>query len=189
MGVFLEFLLPIFGLDLKENALHHLIGTPTADINFNIAMALVWVTIVIVEQFKSLGMFSFLHEYVPILGKGYIPYEKWTMKNGILDMWVLAIVKILDIIISLFLGVLEIVGIWAKIISLSFRLFWNITSGGVLLFMLFGGITALSQSLIGLDFPIIAPLIVYMQEILVSFIQAFVFSLLIVVFVKVAKMH
>ncbi|MBT5492032.1 hypothetical protein HOK00_07290 [bacterium] len=36
LGVALEFLLPIFG-----ESLHHAITIPTADINFNIAMAIV----------------------------------------------------------------------------------------------------------------------------------------------------
>jgi F0F1-type ATP synthase membrane subunit a len=39
------------------------------------------------------------------------------------DFIVFAIVKLFDIIISLFLGILEIIGLFAKIISLSFRLF------------------------------------------------------------------
>jgi F0F1-type ATP synthase membrane subunit a len=45
-------------------------------------------------------------------------------------------VKTFDIIISMFLGALEIVGHGAKIISLSFRLFGNVTSGGLLMVML-----------------------------------------------------
>lgn len=183
LGVFLEFLIPVFGHDIE-----HYIKIPTADINFNIAMALVWIVVVIYEQFKSLGILKFFHEYFPILWKNYIPYERWSLPKGI-DFIVFIIIKLFDIIISLFLWILEIVGVFAKIISLSFRLFWNITSGGVLLTMLFWAMSALTISLISIDLPIIIPLVVYLQEILVSFIQAFVFPLLIAIFVKVAKMH
>ncbi len=41
-------------------------------------------------------------------------------------LWIIA--KIGDIIISLFLGLLDIVGLFAKVISLAFRLFGNMTS-------------------------------------------------------------
>jgi F-type H+-transporting ATPase subunit a len=79
------------------------------------------------------------------------------------------------------------VGHLAKLISLSFRLFWNVTSGGMLLAMLMWAMTTLTVSLIHIEFPIVAPLIIYLQEILVSFIQALVFPLLIAIFIKVAK--
>lgn len=36
--------------------------------------------------------------------------------------------KVFDIVVSLFLGFLNIVGLFAKVISLSFRLFGNMTS-------------------------------------------------------------
>jgi F0F1-type ATP synthase membrane subunit a len=49
--------------------------------------------------------------------------------------------------------------------------------------------SALTIGLLNIDMPLLIPLIVYLQEILVSFIQAFVFPLLIAIFVKVAKMH
>ncbi|MDQ7009762.1 MAG: F0F1 ATP synthase subunit A [Candidatus Gracilibacteria bacterium] len=183
LGVLLEFLIPVFG-----HGLEHYIKIPTADINFNIAMAIIGVLIVVSEQFKSLGLLKFFHEYFPILGKNYIPYERGSLPKAV-DFIVYLIVKLFDIIISLFLGVLEIIGLFAKIISLSFRLFGNITSGGVLLVMLFGAMSALTVNLLSIDLPLFVPLIVYLQEILVSFIQAFVFPLLIAIFVKVAKLH
>jgi F0F1-type ATP synthase membrane subunit a len=55
--------------------------------------------------------------------------------------------------------------------------------------MLFWGLSAFTTGLIWFDFPLLFPIIVYLQEILVSFIQAFVFPLLIAIFVKVAKIH
>mgnify|MGYP002335703777 FL=1 len=183
LGVILEFLMPIFG-----EGLHHTISIPTADINFNIAMAVIWVTIVIIEQFKALGFGKFLYEYFPVLGKDYIPFKKGNLPK-IIDIPVFILVKIFDIIISVFLGLLEIVGIGAKIISLAFRLFWNMTAGGILLGMLYVALGDFSASIIGTEFPILVPILVYTQELLISFIQAFVFPLLIAIFVKVAKLH
>jgi len=181
--VFLEFLLPIFGHHMEE-----VIKIPTADINFNVAMAIIWVIIVIIEQFKALGFWKAMYEYVPIFWKDYIPYERWKLPK-VLDNIIYVIIKFFDIVISMFLWVLEVVWHAAKIISLSFRLFWNMTSGWILLWMLFAAVIGLSQSLLSIDFPIIGPIILYLQEILVALIQALVFPLLIAIFIKVAKVH
>ena len=183
LGVFLEFFLNIFGHDVE-----HYIKIPTADINFNVAMAVIGVIIVIFEQFKHLGFLKAIYEYVPIGGKNYIPYERWRMPAYI-DYPLFGLVKIFDIIISLFLGLLEIIGHFAKIISLSFRLFGNVTSGGLLMVMLVGAVSALTTSLIGFEFPIIGPIILHLQALLVAFIQALVFPLLVAIFIKVAKVH
>lgn len=183
LGVILEFFLNIFGHDVE-----HFIKIPTADINFNVAMAIIWVLIVIYEQFKHLGFLKALYEYVPFAGKNYIPYEKGKMPAYI-DYPLFAIVKTFDIIISVFLGLLEIVGHFAKIISLSFRLFGNVTSGGLLMIMLVGAVSALTTKVIGIEFPAIAPIILHLQAMLVALIQALVFPLLIAIFIKVAKVH
>jgi F-type H+-transporting ATPase subunit a len=90
---------------------------------------------------------------------------------------------------------LEIVGHLAKVISLSFRLFWNVTSGGILLWMLFWAVIWATTFMSGITWvegdglPILAPVILYLQELLVAFIQALVFPLLIAIFIKVAKVH
>jgi F0F1-type ATP synthase membrane subunit a len=183
MWVALEFLLPIFG-----DALHHSIIIPTADINFNIAMAVVWVIIVIIEQFKALGFWKAIYEYVPIMWKDYIPYERWKLPPAI-DNVLYALIKFFDIVISMFLWALEVVWHAAKIISLSFRLFWNMTSGWILLVMLIWAVSGLTMNMIWIELPVIWPIILYIQELLVAFIQALVFPLLIAIFIKVAKVH
>jgi F0F1-type ATP synthase membrane subunit a len=63
------------------------------------------------------------------------------------------------------------------------------TAGGILLGMLYVALGDFSASIIGTEFPILVPILVYTQELLISFIQAFVFPLLIAIFVKVAKLH
>ena len=180
--VFLEFLLPIFWHDLE-----HYIKIPTADINFNIAMAIIWVLIVIIEQFKFLWAGHFLYDYFPIFWKDYIPYSRGVLPK-VIDYPLFVLVKIFDIIISMFLWILEVIGIFSKIISLSFRLFWNVTSWWILLAMLVWALSSLTISLLNFEFPVLITLIVYAQELLVALIQAFVFPLLIAIFIKVAKL-
>lgn len=183
LGSFLEFFLNIFGHELE-----HFIKIPTADINFNVAMAVIWVVIVIYEQFKFLGFWKAIYEYAPIGWKNYIPFERGNLPKYI-DLPVFLLVKTFDIIISMFLGALEIVGHGAKIISLSFRLFGNVTSGGLLMVMLVGAVSALTTNLVWFEFPVLGPIILHLQALLVAFIQALVFPLLIAIFIKVAKVH
>lgn len=181
LGVFLDFLLPIFW-----EGLEHMIKIPTADINFNLAMAIIWVIIVIYEQFRHLWFWKFLYEYFPVLWKNYIPYEKGKMPKYI-DYPLFWLVKLFDIIISLFLWVLDIVWHLAKLISLSFRLFWNVTSGSLLLMMLVWAVSWLTLKFTWIEFPVLLPILIYLQWLLVAFIQALVFPLLIAIFIKVAK--
>ncbi len=186
--LFLDLLLPIFHYNWKEEQFHHFVQAPSADINFNIAMAIIALLIILVEQFKFLWGIKFTLEYFPIFWKNFIPYQRWKL-NPIIDIPLYIIVKIIDIFISLFLWLLDIVGHLAKIISLSFRLFGNMTSWSILLMML---VTALWWVLAfgdNFNFPIVWPIIVYLQWLLVSFIQALVFPLLVAIFIKVAKTH
>lgn len=76
--------------------------------------------------------------------------------------------------IGFFLGILESVSEVAKLISLAFRLFGNIFAGEVLLLV------------IAVLVPLIAPLPFFFLEIFVGFIQALVFSMLSLVFLRVA---
>lgn len=168
--------------------LSYYIEIPTSDINFNVAMAVIWVIIVIYEQFKFLWIWKALYEYFPVLGKNYIPYERGN-KSKFIDIPLYLLVKVFDIIISLFLGVLDIVWHLAKVISLSFRLFGNITSWGMLLWMLLLWLWAGTKFLVWFEFPVVVPVILHLQWILVSLIQALVFPLLIAIFIKVAKVH
>ena len=76
--------------------------------------------------------------------------------------------------IPFFVGFLELISEFAKIISFSFRLFGNVFAGEVLL--------AVITSLV----PIIAPVPFYGLEIFVGLIQALVFTMLSIVFMQVA---
>jgi len=189
LWVLFEFLVPIFGYtDAWHAHLEHFVSSPTTDINFNLAMAIIWVSFLLFEQFRFLWAKAFVFEYLPVFWKNYIPYKRWALPKAI-DIPLFLLVKSFDILISLFLWVLEIIGLLAKIISLSFRLFWNMTSGWTLIFMLFWALSTVSIAIIWFDVPVFFPLIVYLQELLVALIQALVFPLLISIFIKVAKLH
>lgn len=79
--------------------------------------------------------------------------------------------------IEFFLGFIELISELAKVISFSFRLFGNIFAGEVLLIT------------IAFLIPIIAPLPFMFLEVFVGIIQAFVFALLTMVFIKTAVLE
>jgi len=76
--------------------------------------------------------------------------------------------------IFLFVGILELIGEFTKILSLSFRLFGNIFAGEVLL------TTASTQI-----FAFLVPIPFYFLEILVGFVQALIFAMLTLVFMVI----
>lgn len=116
----------------------------TADLNTTLALAIVSVVITQVFGIQALGLGYF---------KKYINFS-----NPIMT----------------FVGFLEIISEFAKIISFAFRLFGNIFAGEVLLVV----ISAL--------LPIIAPMPFYGLELFVGFIQALVFAMLSLVFFNMA---
>lgn len=117
----------------------------SADLNFTLALAIVSV---------------FAAQYFGIAALGIIKYGKKfiNLKNPI----------------KFFVGILELIGETAKLISFSFRLFGNIFAGEVLLLV----ITFLA--------PYFVPLPFYLLEVLVGVIQALIFSMLTLVFLKMA---
>lgn len=179
----LDFIRLIF-VDIE--ALGNIIVIPTTSMEFNIWLAVISILLVLMVQFKNLWSIKMILEYVPIFGKNIISIDQWNMKWYI--YWpAKIIVKIFDIAISLFVGFLDIIGTFAKIISLSARLYGNMISGWVLITMLVLGVTALTQSLFDVSFPIVLPLILFLQGLLVAVIQAFVFPLLVSIFIKLAQ--
>lgn len=79
--------------------------------------------------------------------------------------------------IQLFVGILEFIGEFAKIISFSFRLFGNVFAGEVLLVI------------ISFLVPYIAPVPFYGLELFVGLIQALIFSVLTMMFLVTATKH
>jgi F0F1-type ATP synthase membrane subunit a len=214
IGVVLELLAPFFWMTKEgEFLIDHYIVIPSSDINFNLAMAIMSIAVLIYIQIKSAGIGGFFYQFVPFKGKWYLVVERWDMKSYIyypLSFFA----KFFDITISIFLGLLDLTEYAARIVSLSFRLFWNIMSWGVLLGMIFiglweattflwkwfwnlleGGFSFLwfpwfgitLSNIFGHNFPVIIPVLLYVEDAMVSFIQAMVFALLISIFIRVAQ--
>jgi F-type H+-transporting ATPase subunit a len=79
--------------------------------------------------------------------------------------------------LSFFLGILESISEFSRIISFAFRLFGNIFAGEVLL------------AVVAFLIPFIVPLPFLMLELFVGFIQALVFSMLTAIFLNLAVTH
>jgi F-type H+-transporting ATPase subunit a len=124
-----------------------LLRAPTADINTTLALALLSVGLVQFYGLKTLKM-----EYIK---------KFFNFKNPILT----------------FVGLLELIGELAKIVSFAFRLFGNIFAGEVLLIV--------TSFLV----PFLVPVPFYGLELFVGFIQALVFSMLTLVFLNLATTH
>ncbi|MFA6991754.1 MAG: F0F1 ATP synthase subunit A [Candidatus Gracilibacteria bacterium] len=146
-------LLPGFGsIGLWEVEEGHQVFVPIlrstyADVNMTFALALISVTGVQVFGFSILGFKGYA-------GKFFIN----PIKNPV----------------GSFVGILELMSEFSKMISFSFRLFGNIFAGEVLLLV------------ISFLVPYIAPLPFYGLELFVGFIQALVFAFLTLVFLKIA---
>lgn len=150
------------------------VTAPTGEFESTIAMALISVLITFYVQMKAVWWpLSLLHEYIPIRWKGLIDGD------GVLA-------KIWDVFISLFIGMLDIVGVFAKIVSLSIRLFGNMSSWSILLNVVFIGFGLITVSIIWFNFPLGVPILIYIQGLLASIIQAFVFSLLVGIWITMA---
>lgn len=119
--------------------------SPSSDLNFTLALAIISVLSI---QYFGIRQSGFLK-----YGKKFINFENP---------------------IKFFIGILELVSEFAKIISFSFRLFGNIFAGEVLLLVIYFLV------------PYAVPLPFMLLEIFVGFIQALVFSMLTLVFLKMA---
>lgn len=118
---------------------------PGADLNFTIALAMVSMLFVQVFGILALGFKKYAHKF-------------FTLKNPIYT----------------FVGLLELLSEFVKIISFSFRLFGNVFAGEVLL------------GIVGFLVPYAVPLPFLFLEVFVGFIQAFIFSMLTLVFIAMS---
>lgn len=132
--------------------------SPSADLNFTIALAIISFLVIQYLSLKYLG--------INYLGK-YFDYRVKVLKG-----WKVLLTPLL-FILNFFWKTLELILEISKIISFSFRLFGNIFAGEVLLAV----ITLLTLGL--LTFPFLG------FEIFIGFIQAIVFIFLTMVFIKV----
>lgn len=150
--------------------LHSYFRPVSTDLYFNLVLASVCVIMSIIFWFYKHG-FHYIEKYIPYKGM-------WIVKGTSV---IALMLKPLDVIIGLFIGLIELVGEVAKILSLSLRLFGNILAGMVLMGMVIYAASSIFHA------PAIMPLLVFLMELLVSFIQAFVFSMLVLVYLRMAN--
>lgn len=193
LGVFLEFLAPIFGVDEKwEFIMEHYITNPTLSLNFTLALSVTSIFMLLVIQFSKLWGKHFFLEYFPITWKWYIFIERWKM-NKYFYYPLSFLVKTFDIILSLFISILELIWLLAKVVSLAFRLFGNMISWSILVTIIIVSLSLSTRELTsfmwGFSFPIILPIFIYLQELLIALVQAFVFPMLVAIFIKTTASH
>ena len=158
--------------------LEHNFRPVTTDVYFNAMLAIFWVVWSLIYWFKNHGL-HFIEKYIPRNGVGISPDMPSIKKPCKFVLWL--IVKILDIALWLFIGFLEFVWEFTKMLSLTLRLFWNIFAWAVLLGLV------VTATIYAAKVPIVAPLVVFIMELLVWFLQAFVFSLLVLIYFKMAE--
>jgi F-type H+-transporting ATPase subunit a len=122
-----------------------LLRSPASDLNFTLAIALIAVTMINAFGIAAMG----LKERVSVF---------FNFSNPL----------------KFFVGILELISEFARIISFTFRLFGNVFAGEVLL------------AIMALLVPYLVPLPFMFLEIFVGFIQAFIFGMLTLVFVSLA---
>lgn len=122
-----------------------LLRSPASDLNFTLAIALIAVTMVNVFASVVMGLRERISVFLNFRGP-----------------------------IKLFVGLLELLSEFARIISFTFRLFGNVFAGEVLL------------AIMALLLPYIVPLPFMLLEVFTGFIQAFIFAMLTLVFIQLA---
>ena len=158
-------LLPGFGtIGIQEHGeLVPFLRAGSSDLNLTFAMAGV---AFLVAQFSGIvlvGLFTYLNKFSNVKQLFKRPYH-WKNFALFVPMFLL--------------GVIELISEVAKFIALSFRLFGNIYAGEVLL-VVFG-------TLLPVFIPLSGPF--YLLEVFVGLIQAFVFAMLTIVFIKIASL-
>ena len=157
-------IMPLGGFGIIEKGEHGLLFVPflrgaTADINTTISLAVMAVVGANLFGVFSIGIWKTFNKYVnlKVLGGIFTNIRK--------DPTIIIVAPI-----TFFVGLIEVVGEFAKIASLSFRLFGNVFAGEVLL----ASMAALVAYIIPIPFLFL--------EILVGVIQALIFSILLVVY-------
>jgi F-type H+-transporting ATPase subunit a len=144
-----------------------LLRPANADLNMTFGMALFFMVWWVVWTIQEVGVIGFIkHTFAP---KGGVSGFLWF---ALLPLFI-------------FVGIIELISIAIRPISLSFRLFGNIYAGETLLH---------TMSTIGSGLPfglgyvtaVIFPLPFYFLELLVGLLQAFVFAMLCAVYIKLS---
>ncbi|MGI2335182.1 MAG: F0F1 ATP synthase subunit A [Dehalogenimonas sp.] len=142
----------------------HLLRGANTDVNFPLALAVISFVMVEYWGLKTIGIFHYLGKFFNF--GPFIKSIKHFRKTGPMGVF--------NGLIAIFIGFIELMAEFIRIISFTFRLFGNMTGGEVLLVsMLF-----LMPFLLAIPF--------YGLELLVAFIQALIFAGLTLVFAHIA---
>ena len=133
---------------------------PTKNINITAALALITF---VITQYKG------------IKAHGFGGYVKNLVPPGVP-------VFVLPIMI-----VVEFIGLFTKPFSLLMRLFANITAGTIIIFSLIGLIFVMGYA--GTVIAIPFAIFIYMIEIFIAFLQAYIFTLLSTLYINMAMEH
>jgi len=147
----------------------HLLRAANTDINMPLALALTSFGFFWYFGFKALGI-RFMKNFFNFdeLNKGFRQLFKGRFMDGLLG--------IVTGVITIFTGALELLSVLIRVVSLTFRLFGNMTAGEILVFVMLFLISMLSV--------LVLPL--YGLELLIGFIQAIIFGGLTLIFLTVA---
>jgi len=144
----------------------------TADMNMTIAMAAVSMTLWFIWTMQAAGPVAFVKELFGVKGG---------MKGPILFLLVP---------LFLFVGILEVVSILVRPVSLSLRLYGNIFAGeNMLATMISIGHIFHCPPWLTSILSCVIPVPFYFLELLIGFLQAMVFTLLIIVYLQLSTQH
>ena len=160
--------MPIGGFGILEHGPEGLAFIPflrggAADINTTLGLSIMAVIGANLFGVFSIGLWKTFNKYVnlKVLGEIFTKFKK--------DPTIILVAPV-----TFFVGLIEVIGEFAKIASLSFRLFGNVFAGEVLL----ASMAALAAYIVPVPFLFL--------EILVGFIQALIFSILLVVYFTIS---
>ncbi len=155
---------PVFGFLLFGNLSDKLIPwirPATSDLNLNFSMSLIAVITAQGFGFYTLGPWEHLGKY-------------FSLKTFFKSLAKLDFQGVFQGFVEFFVGILELIGEAARIISLAFRLFGNIFAGSAVL------------AVFAFILPFLADIVFIPLELFVAFVQALVFALLTLVYLEIA---
>ena len=147
-----------------------LIRATTSDLNTTLALAIISLTATHIMSLRALGLTEYLSRFIPFYPfiisvlKGKPKFKLDT--SGPINL----VMSFFNPLVLIFVGGLELVSEFVKVVSLSFRLFGNIFAGEVVL-----------ETVSGI-FAFVFPLPFLLLEVVVGVVQALVFAMLTMAF-------
>lgn len=144
----------------------------TADLNMTLALALVFMILWLVWTLQEVGLMGFIK-------------HTFGVKGGVKGFMLIPLAFIFA-----FVGVIEVISMAFRPVSLSLRLFGNIFAGeNLLVTMITLGKTLGLPDMMAYVSSIIVPIPFYFLELLVGLLQALVFTLLCAVYLQLSTTH